>query len=100
MVGRSAAATPNQEASVAAYWSTDVVGIQRPLLPVSSGPPGVSVGQVPNILLPCTAPPTMIWCPPQAWSVPPLEPGWNVRENSESVKVVTLLATPSSWVAE
>src|SRR5688572_21034060 len=40
---------PNQASSVAAYWSTEVVGIQRPCCshestPTSSGPPSASVG--------------------------------------------------------
>ncbi len=46
--GRSPGESPYQEASVAAYCSTEVVGIQRPrgLEPpsVSSGPPSASVG--------------------------------------------------------
>jgi hypothetical protein len=46
-LARPAASTPNQLASVAAYWSTDVVGIQRPSVPSSSGPASPSVGQVP-----------------------------------------------------
>lgn len=37
--------------------------------------------------------------PPQAWSLPSLEVGWNVRLKSDSVKVVTFSAMPSSWVA-
>ncbi len=37
---------PIHFASVAAYWSTAVVGIQRPVL-VSSGPPTVSAGKAP-----------------------------------------------------
>ena len=40
---------PYQRAKTEAYWSTDVVGIQRPRgvdpESVSSGPPGVSVGK-------------------------------------------------------
>jgi hypothetical protein len=37
-IGRSAAATPYHDASVAAYCSTEAVGIHRPLLSVSLGP--------------------------------------------------------------
>src|SRR5215210_6221106 len=37
--GMSAALTPYQEARVAAYCSTEAVGIQRPRLSVSLGPP-------------------------------------------------------------
>ena len=44
--GRLVGLTPNQEASVAEYWSTLVVGIQRPR-PVSLGPPITKVGTVP-----------------------------------------------------
>jgi hypothetical protein len=47
MVGRSAAPTPNHLARVAPYWSTEVEGIQRPLVPTSSGPPSARVGKVP-----------------------------------------------------
>ena len=37
-IGKSAAATPYHDASVAAYCSTEAVGIHRPLLSVSLGP--------------------------------------------------------------
>jgi hypothetical protein len=47
IAGRSAGCTPNQEASVAAYWTEAVEGTQRPLLPESSGPPRARVGNVP-----------------------------------------------------
>ena len=47
MEGKLAVGTPNHFASVPPYWSTDVVGIQRPLLPASLGPPGVSMGNWP-----------------------------------------------------
>src|SRR6476646_11718565 len=47
IVGKSAVGTPNQLARVAAYWSSDVVGIQRPWLVASSGPPSAKVGKVP-----------------------------------------------------
>jgi hypothetical protein len=43
-VARSALATPNQRASVAPYWSTAVVGIQRPRTSASLGPPSARVG--------------------------------------------------------
>lgn len=46
-----------------------------------------------------TAPPSTMWWLPQPWSLPLLELGWNVREKSDMVKVVTWLAMPSSWVA-
>ena len=42
--GRSAALTPYHDASVAAYCSTDAVGIQRPRLSVSFGPLSCSTG--------------------------------------------------------
>ena len=38
---------PNQEQSVAPYWSIEVVGIQRPLVSVSLGPPSSNVGNWP-----------------------------------------------------
>ena len=44
-IGRSDALTPYQDASVAAYCSTDAVGIQRPRLSVSDGPPSCSSGK-------------------------------------------------------
>lgn len=46
-LGKSSAETPNQVASVAPYWSSDIVGIQLPRLPESSGPPSASVGKLP-----------------------------------------------------
>lgn len=46
MVPMSVFETPNQRASVAEYSSTEVVGIQRPVL-VSSGPLMASVGKRP-----------------------------------------------------
>jgi hypothetical protein len=42
--GKSPEASPYQVASVAAYCSTDDVGIQRPRVSVSLGPPSCSVG--------------------------------------------------------
>ena len=45
--GKSAGATPNHWANVAAYWSTEVVGTQRPCPVPSSGPFTASVGKVP-----------------------------------------------------
>src|SRR5580704_779434 len=57
MVGRSDVGTPNQFAKVAAYWSSEVVGIQRPSLVASSGPPSASVGKVPKKSPPWTPPP-------------------------------------------
>ena len=47
-VGMCVLSTPNHFAIVAAYWSTAVVGIHRPVL-VSSGPPTVNVGHVPYV---------------------------------------------------
>jgi len=44
--GRFDALTPNQLARVAEYWSTLVVGIQRPR-PVSWGPPSSRRGTCP-----------------------------------------------------
>ena len=41
---RAASSRPNQRASVAPYWSTEVVGIQRPSNSASSGPPRTSAG--------------------------------------------------------
>src|SRR5450432_1439933 len=55
--GRSDSAMPNQRASVAPYCSSDVVGIQRPSLPRSSGPFSACVGTVPKKSPPFTAPP-------------------------------------------
>jgi len=45
--GKSVEATPNHCASVAAYWSIDVVGTHRPSPVASSGPFTASVGNVP-----------------------------------------------------
>src|SRR5437588_9172245 len=45
--GKSLAERPYQLARVAAYWSTEVVGIQRPRVSVSFGPPRASVGYAP-----------------------------------------------------
>src|SRR5262249_61763546 len=60
---RSAGDKPYQVASVAAYCSTDVVGIQRPRgfdpPSVSSGPPSANVGYAPYNVCPCTEPPTI-----------------------------------------
>ena len=53
-IGRSAAATPYHDASVAAYCSTDAVGIQRPRLSVSLGPPSCSTGKT-DAVRPCHA---------------------------------------------
>ena len=44
-MGMSAALTPYHDASVAAYCSTDAVGIQRPRLSVSLGPLSCSTGK-------------------------------------------------------
>src|ERR1700738_5034207 len=49
--------TPNQFASVAAYCTLPVVGTHRPFVPESSGPFKASVGNVPYICPPFTAPP-------------------------------------------
>jgi len=57
MVGKSAVGTPNQFAKVAVYWSSAVVGIHRPSLVASSGPPSASVGNVPKKSPPWTPPP-------------------------------------------
>ncbi|MEA2693992.1 MAG: hypothetical protein QOJ16_3379 [Acidobacteriota bacterium] len=46
-VAMSVEVTPNQRARVALYSSTEVVGIQRPWLPESSGPPSLKVGTLP-----------------------------------------------------
>src|SRR5580700_9746167 len=98
-VAIAAGETPNHEASVAAYCTLPVEGTQRPLLPESSGPARVSVGKVPYIFPPFTAPPITIWCEPQAWSLPVFELGWKVRLKSDMVKLVTLFCTPISTVA-
>src|ERR1700690_4281857 len=45
--GPSFAATPYHCASVAPYWSTDVVGIHRPSFEASSGPFNANVGKLP-----------------------------------------------------
>src|ERR1700730_8268090 len=50
--------TPNQLASVAAYCTLPVVGTHRPFVPESSGPFKASVGNVPYICPPFTAPPS------------------------------------------
>ena len=103
MLGKTVASaevgTPNHEASVAAYCTLPVEGTQRPLAPESSGPASASVGKVPYILPPLTAPPKTMWCEPQAWSLPALAFGWKVRAKSDMVKEVTLLCTPISTVA-
>src|SRR5262249_49981076 len=96
---RSPGATPNQRASVAAYWSVEVVGIHRPWAVKSSGPPSASVGNVPYVCRPSTAPPSTSWWLPQAWSEPPPEAGASVRPKSERVKDVTWDATPSCTIA-
>jgi hypothetical protein len=75
MVGKSAACMPNHVVRVAPYWSTEVAGIQRPLLPASLGPRSASVGNWPKLSPPCGARPTIHWLLPHAWFVPPLEPG-------------------------
>src|ERR1700730_16243278 len=75
IVGKFALLTPNHVAIVAAYWSRAVVGIQRPLLPATSGPPSASVGKFPYTVFPFTAPPRTTWWFPHAWSVPPFVPG-------------------------
>jgi len=38
---------PNHDANDAPYWSIDVVGIQRPRVSVSLGPPNANVGNAP-----------------------------------------------------
>jgi len=43
----SASEAPNHFASVAAYWSTEVVGSRRPSLETSSGPARASDGKRP-----------------------------------------------------
>src|SRR5271155_5781995 len=96
IVGIWAGVTPNHDASVAAYCTLAVDSSQRPLLPESSGPASASVGKVPYICPPLTAPPITMWCDPQAWSLPVLELGWKVREKSDMVNEVTLLCTPIS----
>ena len=60
-VARSDAGAPNQRASVAPYWSTAVVGIQRPRFSASFGPPSASVGYWPYMSPPFTASPMMKW---------------------------------------
>src|SRR5271165_6454734 len=97
--GRLPAETPNQLAKVDAYWSTAVVGIQRPWAETSFGPPRTSAGMLPYIWPPFTASPKMKWWPPQAWSVPPPEAGFRVRAKSDCVNVVTCDETPSATVA-
>ena len=61
--GANVGDNPYHVASVAAYCSTDVVGIQRPRgfdpPSVSSGPPSCNFGYVPYNVLPNTAPPTI-----------------------------------------
>jgi hypothetical protein len=97
--GICAVLTPNQDASVAAYCTLPVEGTHRPFVPESSGPFSASVGNVPYIWPPFTAPPITIWCDPHAWSLPVFEFGWNVRLKSDIVNVVTLFCTPISTVA-
>ena len=63
---KSAVGTPNHFASVAPYWSTDVVGIQRPRCSASSGPPSASVGYLPKKSPPFTASPMTNWWLPHA----------------------------------
>ncbi len=93
------ALTPNQLASVPAYCTLAVEGTHRPFDPESSGPASASVGNVPYILPPFTAPPTTMWCEPHAWSDPVFEFGWNVRLKSDIVNDVTLFDTFNSCVA-
>lgn len=45
--GSARESRPNHWASVAPYWSTDVVGIQRPSFEESSGPLRAIFGKVP-----------------------------------------------------
>jgi hypothetical protein len=61
--------TPIQRASVAASWSTAVVGSSRPW-PTSSGPLTLTEGSWPWKRPPRTAPPTRKWWLPQPWSLP------------------------------
>src|SRR5882762_1714067 len=58
--------TPNQLASVVAYCTLPVVGTHRQFVPESSGPFNASVGNVPYICPPFTAPPITIWYDPHA----------------------------------
>src|SRR5260370_38854292 len=58
-VARSASLTPNQDASVAPYWSRAVVGIHTPRLPASSVVEKTKVGNLPYMSPPFTAPPRM-----------------------------------------
>lgn len=46
-VCRALSGIPNQELSVAPYWSMPIVGIQRPRTSVSSGPPNWNAGNLP-----------------------------------------------------
>ena len=71
-VATSAGASPNHVASVAAYCSTAHVGIQRPRVSVSSGPPSWSVGKTEPFdpghaveVAAATAPPSTNWWLPQ-----------------------------------
>jgi hypothetical protein len=90
IVGICAALTPNHDASVAAYCTLPVDGTHRPFVPESSGPFSASVGNVPYICPPFTAPPSTMWCDPHAWSLPVFEFGWKVRLKSDMVNEVTL----------
>src|SRR5260370_37638803 len=50
---RLAGLTPNHDARVAPYSSIAIVGIQRPLLPESSGPPRAKACSLPYMSQPC-----------------------------------------------
>ena len=47
-VATSLAGKPYRFASVAAYRSIDIVGMERPMFPESSGPERASVGHLPK----------------------------------------------------
>ena len=69
--GHLGGSTPNQRASVAAYWSTD--GRRNPA-PVRRCRPArrARASETCRKAAPCTAPPRTKWWLPQAWSDPPL----------------------------
>ena len=88
-VGKFCAVTPNQLASVAAYCSTDVVGISVPRPFASSFPPNASDGNCPQNCPPRSDPPELT--PVPIYEVvttprvvrPALPFGCSVRPNSE-----------------
>ena len=96
----SAGATPYHEASVAAYCSTEAVGIQRPRLSVSLGPLSCSTGNtVPfgpgdavEVAAAHRAADHEVVVAPgviRADARRPVPAGCSVRPKSDSVKVVT-----------